>query len=106
MNFDAGRRAPEAVALFNEVFTSELLVNAAWAKEQDSGTGLSWPACFLILPLALHPRLVSLYRGVLQSHWRLGRSVTPRCPRASVLGSRRRPTRQSEPFASECGPVG
>lgn len=55
MNFDVGRRAPEAVALFNEVFTSELLVNAAWAKEQDSGIGLSWPACFLILPLALHP---------------------------------------------------
>ncbi|WP_220035147.1 three component ABC system middle component [Georgenia satyanarayanai] len=48
-------RAPEAVALFNEAFTSELLVNAAWAKEQDSDTGLSWPACFLILPLVLHP---------------------------------------------------
>lgn len=49
------RRAPEAVALFNEAFTSELIVNAAWAKEQDSGTGLSWPACFVILPLVLHP---------------------------------------------------
>lgn len=49
------RRAPEAIALFNEVFTSELLVNACWAKEQDSGTGLSWPANFLILPLSLHP---------------------------------------------------
>lgn len=49
------RRAPEAIALFNEAFTSELLVNAAWAKEQDSGTGLSWPASFLILPLVLHP---------------------------------------------------
>ncbi len=49
------RRAPEAVALFNEVFTSELLANACWAKEQDSGTGLTWPAAFLILPLALHP---------------------------------------------------
>jgi hypothetical protein len=49
------RRAPEAIALFNEVFTSELLVNACWAKEQDSGTGLTWPAAFLILPLALHP---------------------------------------------------
>lgn len=52
---DLNRRAPDAVALFNEAFTSELLLNAAWAKEQDSGTGLSWPACFLILPLALHP---------------------------------------------------
>jgi hypothetical protein len=49
------RRAPEAVALFNEAFTSELIVNATWAKEQDSGTGLSWPACFVILPLVLHP---------------------------------------------------
>lgn len=49
------RRAPEAVALFNEAFTSELIVNAAWAKEQDSGTGLSWPASFVILPLVLHP---------------------------------------------------
>lgn len=48
-------RAPEAVALFNEALTSELIVNAAWAKEQDSGTGLSWPACFVILPLVLHP---------------------------------------------------
>ena len=55
MNPDLRRRAPEAVALFNEALTSELLVNSAWAKEQDSGTGLSWPACFLILPLALHP---------------------------------------------------
>ena len=51
----SSRRAPEAVALFNEAFTSELIVNAAWAKEQDSGTGLSWPACFVILPLVLHP---------------------------------------------------
>ncbi|WP_442864648.1 three component ABC system middle component [Aeromicrobium sp. HA] len=49
------RRAPEAIALFNEAFTSELIVNASWAKEQDSGSGLSWPACFVILPLVLHP---------------------------------------------------
>src|SRR4051794_37743374 len=49
------RRAPEAMALFNEIFTSELLVNACWAKEQDSGAGLTWPAAFLVLPLALHP---------------------------------------------------
>lgn len=49
------RRPPEAVALFNAVLTSELLVNACWAKSQNGLTGLSWPSAFLILPLALHP---------------------------------------------------
>lgn len=48
-------RAPEAVALFNAVFTSELLVNACWTKAQAGGGGLDWPAVFLILPLTLHP---------------------------------------------------
>lgn len=48
-------RAPEAIALFNSVFTSELLVNACWSKAQAGGGGLDWPAAFLILPLTLHP---------------------------------------------------
>ena len=48
-------RPPEAVALFNTVLTSELLVNACWAKEQQGSTGLAWPAAYLILPLTLHP---------------------------------------------------
>ena len=48
-------RSPEAMALFNAVFTSELLVNACWQKQQDGTTGLEWPAAYLILPLALHP---------------------------------------------------
>lgn len=48
-------RAAEAVALFNSVFTAELLVNACWSKVQAGGTGLEWPAAFLILPLTLHP---------------------------------------------------
>jgi hypothetical protein len=48
-------RVPEAVALFNAVFTSELLVNATWSKAQAGGSGLDWPAAFLILPLTLHP---------------------------------------------------
>lgn len=48
-------RAPEAMALFNTVLTSELIVNACWAKAQQGLTGLSWPAAFLILPLTLHP---------------------------------------------------
>jgi hypothetical protein len=48
-------RVPEAVALFNSVFTSELLVNAVWSKAQAGGSGLEWPAAFLILPLTLHP---------------------------------------------------
>ncbi|MEH0109092.1 three component ABC system middle component [Tersicoccus sp. MR15.9] len=49
------RRSPEAVALFNAVLTSELLVNACWSKAQSGTTGLDWPAAFLILPLTLHP---------------------------------------------------
>lgn len=48
-------RAPEAVALFNAVFTFELLVNAAWTNSQAGGAGLEWPAAFLILPLTIHP---------------------------------------------------
>lgn len=48
-------RSPEAVALFNSVFTSELLVNACWSKAQAGSSGLDWAAAFLILPLALHP---------------------------------------------------
>ena len=51
----ASARAPEAVALFNTVFTSELLVNACWSKAQADGGGLEWPTVFLILPLVLHP---------------------------------------------------
>lgn len=48
-------RAPEAVALFNAVFASELLVNACWSKAQADGSGLAWPTAFLVLPLTLHP---------------------------------------------------
>ena len=48
-------RAPEAIALFNTVFTSELLVHACWSKAEADGTGLEWPTVFLVLPLALHP---------------------------------------------------
>lgn len=48
-------RSPEAVALFNAVLTSELLVNACWSKAQSGTAGLDWPAAFLILPLTLHP---------------------------------------------------
>lgn len=48
-------RAPEAVALFNAVLTSELLVNSCWSKAQVDGIGLEWPTAFLILPLTLHP---------------------------------------------------
>lgn len=48
-------RLPEAVALFNSVFTTELLVNACWHKAQHGPDGLSWPAAFVILPLTLHP---------------------------------------------------
>lgn len=49
-------RLPEAVALFNAVFATELLVNACWHKSQHGVDGLAWPAAFLILPLTLHPR--------------------------------------------------
>jgi hypothetical protein len=49
-------RAPEAVALFNVVLTSELLLNACWAKAQQGVAGLEWPAAYLILPLTLHPQ--------------------------------------------------
>src|SRR5690348_6589568 len=49
-------RAPEAMALFNVVLTSELLVNACWAKAQNGSAGLAWPAAYLILPLTLHPQ--------------------------------------------------
>lgn len=48
-------RAPEAIALFNSVFTSELLLNACWSKAQNGTPGISWPAAFTILPLCLHP---------------------------------------------------
>lgn len=48
-------RPPEAMALYNSVLISELLVNACWAKEQRDGTGLPWPVVYLILPLTLHP---------------------------------------------------
>lgn len=48
-------RAPEAVALFNTVFTSELLANACWSKAKTDGAGLEWPTVFVILPLVLHP---------------------------------------------------
>lgn len=49
-------RAPEAMALFNVVLDSELLVNACWAKAQNGSTGLAWPDAYLILPLTLHPQ--------------------------------------------------
>jgi hypothetical protein len=49
-------RAPEAIALFNAVFTSEVLVNACWSNMQRGSSGLPWPAAFLILPIALHPQ--------------------------------------------------
>ncbi len=71
------RRPPEAVALFNAVLTSELLVNACWAKSQKGLTGLSWPTAFLILPLALHPptretlprdRRITLARWAVKHH--------------------------------------
>ena len=70
-------RPPEAVALFNAVLTSELLVNACWAKEQQGGTGLAWPAAYLILPLTLHPetraslprsRRITLARWAVRNH--------------------------------------
>ncbi|WP_407662610.1 three component ABC system middle component [Microlunatus elymi] len=48
-------RSPEAIALFNVVFTSELLVNACWNKARIGSSGLDWPAAYLILPLTLHP---------------------------------------------------
>ncbi|WP_373287831.1 three component ABC system middle component [Zhihengliuella salsuginis] len=48
-------RPPEAMALFNTALTSELLVNACWAKAKEGDTGLAWPAAYLILPLTLHP---------------------------------------------------
>lgn len=70
-------RPPEAVALFNAVLTSELLVNACWAKKQQGGTGLAWPAAYLILPLTLHPetrdslprdRRITLARWAVRNH--------------------------------------
>lgn len=48
-------RAPEAIALFNVVLTSELIVNACWSNAQAGGAGIDWPAAFLVLPIALHP---------------------------------------------------
>lgn len=48
-------RSTEAVALFNSVLTSELILNACWSKMQHGPSGLSWPAAYLILPLTLHP---------------------------------------------------
>ena len=78
---ETGERAPmraaEAIALFNVALTSELLVNACWAKTQDGPTGLSWPAAFLILPLTLHPatreslpndKRITLARWAVQHH--------------------------------------
>lgn len=56
--FDVGIqrvRAPEAVALFNTVFASEVLVNACWSRAEADGAGLEWATAFLILPLTLHP---------------------------------------------------
>ncbi|MFW0121127.1 three component ABC system middle component [Rothia sp. CCM 9419] len=70
-------RSPEAVALFNTIFTSELLVNACWAKAQKGTPGLAWPAAYLILPLTLHPetrdslprdRRITLARWAVQHH--------------------------------------
>lgn len=51
----SSRRSPEAIALFNVAFTSEILVNSCWAKGKEDNSGLSWPATFCILPLVLHP---------------------------------------------------
>lgn len=65
-------RAPEAVALFNVVLTTELLVNACWSKAQNDGTGLPWPSAFLILPLTLHPHTRSSLprdRRITLSRW-------------------------------------
>ncbi|GAA1119298.1 three component ABC system middle component [Citricoccus alkalitolerans] len=70
-------RAPEAMALFNTVLTTELLVNACWAKAQNGTTGLAWPAAYLILPLTLHPqtrdslprdRRITLARWAVRNH--------------------------------------
>lgn len=70
-------RTPEAMALFNVVLTSELIVNACWAKQQQGITGLEWPAAYLILPLTLHPktrdslprdRRITLARWAVQNH--------------------------------------
>lgn len=70
-------RTPEAMALFNVVLTSELLVNACWAKKQQGSTGLAWPAAYLILPLTLHPgtrdslprdRRITLARWAVRNH--------------------------------------
>lgn len=70
-------RPPEAVALFNVVLTSELLVNACWTKAQSGTTGLSWPTAYLILPLTLHPptrdslprdRRITLARWAVRHH--------------------------------------
>lgn len=49
------QRLPEAVALFNSVLCSEVLVHACWQKEQYGSEGLPWAAAFVVLPLALHP---------------------------------------------------
>lgn len=86
-------RAPEAIALFNAVFTSELLVNACWSKAQAGGGGLEWPAAFLVLPLTLHPatrdslprqRRITLARWAVRQHdlladmdYRVARMVQP-----------------------------
>lgn len=70
-------RTPEARALFNVVLTSELLVNACWAKGQHGSTGLPWSAAYLILPLTLHPgtrdslprdRRITLARWAVRNH--------------------------------------
>lgn len=68
-------RSPEAVALFNEAFTAEILVSACWSKADSGGTGLSWPSAFLILPLTLHPETRSSLprdRRIVLSRWAVG----------------------------------
>lgn len=54
---DAARwiRSPEALALFNPVLTSELILTACYWREQEDSGGIDWPALFLVLPIALHP---------------------------------------------------
>src|SRR4051794_11490566 len=49
------RRSPEALALFNPVLTSELILTACYWRSQEDGGGIDWPALFLILPISLHP---------------------------------------------------
>lgn len=48
-------RSPEALALFNPVLTSELILTACYWREREDGGGIDWPTLFLVLPIALHP---------------------------------------------------